>query len=159
MNTWLASQDTHCGTCIAARALRRPHYTLLRQPQPAAVDGRSSQKIAANRALLCDPRLQAPFRSKVQSLSWSKNPIQGVERWGYPQQGKMVKKYGFTPWNLTQIVCNFSLLMSGASLPRLMPRLTRTTSTESPQNFRTKSRTTSTTRNVKTSSFKFVSYV
>ena len=39
----------------SARALRRLHYTLLRRPQPAAVDGRSSQKIGANRALLCDP--------------------------------------------------------------------------------------------------------
>ena len=32
------------------------------------------------------PRLQAPNMSKRQLLSWSKIPIQGVKRQGYPQE-------------------------------------------------------------------------
>ena len=36
-------------------------------------------------------QLQAPQMSKKQSLSSSKTPIQGVERQGYPQQGRWSK--------------------------------------------------------------------
>ena len=40
-------------------------------------------------------QLQAPHMSERQSLSSSKTPIQVVERVGYPQQGKMVKKTNY----------------------------------------------------------------
>ena len=45
-----AATCIEAATCIAAAAIY-----VVRQPQHAAVDGRSSHKIGANRALLCDP--------------------------------------------------------------------------------------------------------
>ena len=42
---------------------------IVRQPQPAAVGRRSSQKIGANRALLCDPD-----KNKISNVQFSRLP-------------------------------------------------------------------------------------